>query len=99
MTDLNQLPKVELHCHLIGLIEPRLLAQIQEDRGRVLVEPETLQTVYPVSDLAGFTRWLEVLKPYQMATPELMRPFLAAHVSRLIGQGVVYAEIMLSPTM
>jgi adenosine deaminase len=99
MTNLRESPKVELHCHLIGLIEPFLLAQIQENRGKVLVESEILQKVYPVSGLAGFTRWLEVLKPYQMATPELMRPFLAAHVSQLISQRVVYAEIMLSPTM
>jgi adenosine deaminase len=99
MTDWRALPKAELHCHLLGVIDPLLLSQIQSSGGTVLVEPCVLRMAYPVSSLASFTRWLQVLKPYQAASVELMRPILAAHIANLIAQRVVYTEIMLSPTM
>ena len=98
-TDRRTLPKVELHCHLLGVLSPALLARIRDDGGSILVEPEALQTVYPVSNLSAFQRWLEVTKPYQAASPESMRPILASHVANLVAQQVVYTEIMLSPTM
>lgn len=99
MTGGSAPPKVELHCHLLGVIDPALLAGIRDGGGQILVEPEVLQRVCPVSDLPGFLRWLDVLRPYQAASPELMRPILAAHVARLIAQRVVYTELMVSPTM
>ncbi|MBV9506731.1 MAG: hypothetical protein JO323_17195 [Acidobacteriia bacterium] len=98
MTPWDTLPKVELHCHLLGVINPALLSRIREEGGPILVPPESLAAVYPVSDLDSFKRWVEILKPYQTARMEAMRPLLAAHVSNLIEQRVVYAEIMLSPT-
>jgi len=99
MTHWLTLPKVELHCHLLGVINPILLQRIWCDGGPVLVEPNMLEAAYPVSDLAAFRRWVEMLKPYQAANVEAMRPLLAAHVANLIAQHVMYAEIMLSPTM
>ncbi|HYR90226.1 MAG TPA: hypothetical protein VE422_39500 [Terriglobia bacterium] len=99
MSDWLEQPKVELHCHLLGVISPALLRGIQQGGGSILVEPDDLETLHPVSDLASFQRWIDVLKPYQNPTPELMRPILESHVGALIAQHVVYAEIMLSPTM
>ena len=93
------LPKVELHCHLLGIISPALLARIQRENGPILVEPATLAAAYPVHDYLSFQRWIEILKPYQCATPDLMRPILASYVEALIAQNVVYVEIMLSLTM
>ncbi len=92
-------PKVELHCHLLGVIDPPLLRSIERRGGRVLVRPEALERLHPVCDLASFRRWVDLLKPYQRAPPELMRPILAAHVESLIAQRVRYTEIMLSPAM
>jgi aminodeoxyfutalosine deaminase len=97
--DVGQLPKVELHCHLLGVITPALLSRIQRAGGHVLVKPEELQSADPVVDLTTFRRWIDMLKPYQAATVDAMRPVLAAHVSELLSQRVVYAEIMISPTM
>jgi adenosine deaminase len=99
MTAWASLPKVELHCHLLGTIGPALLKTVRRAGGRILVEPEDLDKVLPVSDLDSFRRWLDVLRPYQAANVEVMRPVLAAHAAALIEQNVVYAEIMLSPTM
>jgi len=99
VTDASAQHKVELHCHLLGVIDPPLLAGIRDAGGQVLVDPDLLQRVWPVADLGGFLRWLEILRPYQTAPPALMRPILAAHVARLIAQRVAYAEIMVSPVM
>jgi adenosine deaminase len=99
MTDWRKLPKAELHCHLLGAISPSLLQRIKGKGERCLVTPSALETVYPITTLAKFRQWLEVLKPYQAASVESMRPVLAAHVDNLIEQHVVYTEIMLSPTM
>src|SRR5262245_37286869 len=99
MTAWLELPKVELHCHLLGLISPTLLKRIRHDGGKILVEPDILARIYPVSGLDSFRRWVDLLRPYQSTTPDLMRPLFAAHVAALTSQHVVYAEIMLSPTM
>jgi len=96
---IHLLPKVELHCHLLGVISPGILAELRRKGVPVLVEPDVLAENYPVTDLNSFRRWVDVLKPYQCPAPELMRPILAAHIDSLIAQHVVYTEIMLSPTM
>jgi len=93
------LPKAELHCHLLGVIHPALLNDIRRDGGSVLVEPSTLAAAYPIRDIGSFTRWVEILRPYQAGAMDALRPVLAAHISNLIAQGVVYSEIMISPTM
>jgi adenosine deaminase len=94
-----ELPKVELHCHLLGVISPALLRGIEREGGGILVQPDVLDAFYPVSSLSSFQRWIDALKPYQTAPPEFMRPVLAAQAASLIAQRVVYAEIMLSPAM
>jgi adenosine deaminase len=99
MTDWRKLPKAELHCHLLGAISPRVLQRIQEQGAQCLVPPGALEPVYPITNLARFKQWLEILKPYQAASIEFMRPVLAAHVDSLIEQHVAYTEIMLSPSM
>ncbi len=92
-------PKVELHCHLLGVISPDLLERVRAGGNPILVQPETLSAVYPVRGLDGFLRFVEILRPYHSAPPELMRPVFGEHVQRLKEQGVVYAEIMMSPAM
>jgi aminodeoxyfutalosine deaminase len=99
MTAFAGLPKVELHCHLLGVINPALLARIRDSGIPPLVDPEVLSGVYPVKDLDSFRKWIETLRPYHAASPEAMRPILTSHVANLRRQGVVYSEIMISPAM
>ena len=99
MSNWREVPKVELHCHLLGVISPALLRRVAREGGRILVEPEALEPFSPVSDVVSFQRWIDALKRYQTASPEFMRPILAEHVEALREQHVVYAEIMLSPAM
>jgi adenosine deaminase len=93
------LPKAELHCHLIGVINPDLLKEIQKGSGSILVDPEVLDAAYPIYDGQSFKRWMNVVKPYQSNAAESLRPVLAAHISSLIEHQVVYSEIMISVTM
>jgi len=69
-------PKVELHCPLLGAISPELLRRMRADVAPVLVKPEALSQVYPVRGLDRFRRYVEVLRPYHSAAPEVMTPVL-----------------------
>lgn len=93
------LPKVELHCHLVGVISPALLGEIRRKGGEVLVDPDALRLLQPIAGLDSFKNWVAALKPYHTAPPHLMRPILETHVANLRAQGVVYTEIMISPAM
>jgi adenosine deaminase len=93
------MPKVELHCHLLGVITPSLLAQMRRRGEPILVEPAALEAALPVCDLESFKRWIETLKPYQTAAADRMRTILRAHADNLVAQNTVYSEIMLSPAM
>ena len=90
---------LELHCHLLGVISPELLERVRADGHTILVEPRTLAAIYPVRGVDGFRRFVEVLRPYHSAPPEVMRAILDAHVRSLREQGVVYTELMISPAM
>jgi aminodeoxyfutalosine deaminase len=94
-----EIPKVELHCHLLGVISPALLERIERRGGQILVEPAALKEIYPVRDLISFRRWIDLLKPYQFCKPRFMRPILEAHIDSLVSQNVVYAEVIISPAM
>jgi adenosine deaminase len=97
--ELGAVAKVELHCHLLGVVTPARLARIRSGGGTILVEPDALRSASPIVDVASFQRWFDVLKPYQAASADAMKPVLAAHVSDLVVQRVVYAEVMVSPAM
>src|SRR5947209_9194617 len=90
---------LELHCHLLGVISPEWLDRVRADGHTILVEPRTLAAIYPVRGVDGFRRFVEVLRPYHSAPPEVMRPILDAHIQSLREQGVVYTELMISPAM
>lgn len=88
--------KIELHCHLLGVIGPRLLRRLGSEQ---LANIRELEKIYPVVGTAGFNDWLRLTAPYQTAPLELLLEILELHVTDLIDQHVVYTELMLSPTM
>lgn len=92
-------PKVELHCHLIGTLNAELLRQLTLAGERVLVHPDMVRPVGFDEGPKGFADWLERVAPYKSASWRAYLPVLERHMERLIAQNVVYAELMISPMM
>ncbi len=93
---ISNLKKVELHCHLLGVIHPSLLNQLKS-QDYILVDLDKLNKAYPVIGKEGFQRWLDITVPYQSASINIILALLEIHINNLINQNVVYAEIMISP--
>jgi adenosine deaminase len=87
------LPKVELHCHLDGIIDPAMLRAIRVEDPDYPLSVEELEAAYPVDDFASFIRWHEVSAAME-GDLDRFRPVLALHLERLKEQGVVYTELM-----
>ncbi len=92
-------PKVELHCHLIGTLNAKLLREIVLAGDPVLVRPEALRAVGFGEGPRGFADWLDRVEPYKSAGWRDFLPVLERHMERLVEQHVVYAEMMISPMM
>jgi adenosine deaminase len=90
----QHLPKVELHCHVDGIVDPPMLREIEARGISLPVTAEALQAAYPVTNFDEFIKWFGVADPIEDDTQHF-KPVLAAHVERLIAQNVIYAEIML----
>jgi adenosine deaminase/aminodeoxyfutalosine deaminase len=87
---LAQIRKAELHVHLEGSVEPETLLEIDHTLTREEIERETTYTDFP-----GFIR------SYVWVNKRLTHPdhyALAARrlFERLLNEGVVYAEVILS---
>jgi adenosine deaminase len=92
-------PKVELHCHLIGVLNARLLKTLRAEGHPVLVAPDDLTPVGSDEGADGFARWLTRVEPYKSAGWRTYMPIISWHMERLVEQGAVYAELMISPLM
>src|SRR5690606_10637228 len=95
---LADIHKAELHCHLLGVISPQLLAGIGKST-EVLVSAADLEAVLPITGKQAFQRVIDTLLPYQKAGWLDYWPILVYHAGELIRQNVVYTEIMNSPLM
>ncbi len=93
--DLQSVPKVELHCHLDGILDPEMLRDLHERGVELALSAETLARAYPVDNFEGFSRWFDVQKAFG-GSLDAYRPVLSAHAERLRGQNVVYTEIMVA---
>jgi adenosine deaminase len=94
-SEIEALPKVELHCHLDGIVDPPLLRELQRRGITLPLTPEALAAAYPVTDFASFVRWFEAGHPLAGALASY-QPIIAQHIERLRAQRVVYAEIMVA---
>jgi adenosine deaminase len=93
--DLQTLPKVELHCHLDGIIDPAMAADIRRADPTYPLDPDHLAQAYPITDFAGFMRWWEFIDPIE-GELAYFAPILERYIARLRAQGVVYAEVMIA---
>jgi adenosine deaminase len=90
--DVAVLPKVELHCHLDGVVDAAMLRAMVQAGLEVPVRPEALEAVSPARDFDGFGRWFEVADALE-GDLDNYRPVIAAHIERLKAQNVVYTEV------
>jgi adenosine deaminase len=87
-------PKVELHCHLDGIVDPAMLRAAHRMGYALPLSPETLQTAYPVRGFDEFIKWMGIASAIE-GSLEHFAPILALHIERLKAQNVVYTELML----
>ena len=95
--ELKELRKVELHCHLDGLLDPSLVREL-DARGRPHpFEIDKLSRAWPART---FETWQEdygaLISPHFHGNAALLLDTLEIHLDRLVAQNVVYTEIMLA---
>jgi len=88
-------PKVELHCHMEGIVNRAMLRSLRQELPNYPVDPELFEKVYPVVDFESFLRWWDYHWPI-LKTPAIFYPILERYISGLKAQQVRYAEIMVS---
>ena len=91
--DWRTLPKVELHCHLDGILDPAMAREVRAEDPLFPVDPERFEQFYPVDSYESFMRWWECIAPLE-GDLDRFRPILRRHIQRLKRQGVVYLELM-----
>ena len=65
----QDIPKVELHCHLDGIVHSSLLKRLEHDGLQLAVSADALAALYPVENYEDFVRWFQSVKPLQISTP------------------------------
>lgn len=88
-------PKVELHCHLEGILNRAMLADIRQEYPAYPVDPTAFEQAYPVSDFESFLRWWDYTRPTWSALANFY-PILERYITQLKAQGVRYSEIMIA---
>ena len=92
--DWKAIPKVELHCHLDGVLDRAMVRDIHRDDPTFPIDPREFERAYPICDLDSFWNWWHFIDPIE-GKLEIFYPILGQYVERLKAQNVRYAEIML----
>lgn len=93
--DVQRFPKVELHCHLDGILDRPMLREIHAEDPDFPVDPAQFEAAYPVNSFESFVRWYEFIRPIERSL-EPSYPILERHFRRLKRESVVYSEIMIT---
>ncbi|HZO93064.1 MAG TPA: adenosine deaminase [Candidatus Baltobacteraceae bacterium] len=96
--DLRALPKVQLHCHLEGTVRAETFRALARQYGVELAERADPEQTY------AFTTFREFLLLFAKVTETLRAPDDYARIARdyvadAAAQGVVYAEVFISPSV
>jgi adenosine deaminase len=94
MVNLKALSKVELHCHLDGILDPGMVWEFHRDDPAFPIHPEEFKKAYPITNIKNFFGWWDFIKPIG-GTLTHFYPILGKHIERLKAQNVLYAEIMI----
>jgi adenosine deaminase len=86
------LPKIHLHCHLEGTLQPATFRELAERAGIAVSEP-----VYGFADFAGFLRtFMDVCR--SLCVPEDYRRLAREFALDARERGVMYGELFVSPS-
>lgn len=101
---IQTLPKVCLHDHLDGGLQPQTMIEIAEEVGHKLPEtdPQKLQEwIEKAADSHSLESYLETFKHTValMQSPEHLRRVAREQVLTLAGDGVVYGEVRWAPEL
>lgn len=97
MTDWRDFPKLELHLHLEGAAPPPLVRRLAAEKGLDMVGVFDEAGHYNSNDFTGFLRTYERVSTV-FSTPDDYRALTEAVLTECANNGVIYAEIFLSPT-
>ena len=94
---IQQLPKVELHSHLEGCIQPGLVRSIAERNGITLKNG-----LFTTDDMFAWSNFVEFLKAYDEASfclrkAQDYRDITYTYMEQCAAEGTIYAETFISP--
>lgn len=90
-----KLPKVELHCHIDGIVSASMTADILKKYPHFPLQPDDFQDRDDVNDYETFWKWYEVIKPLPKNIVAYY-PIVEQYIAHLKAQNVRYFEIMLN---
>jgi adenosine deaminase len=95
--DVTRIEKAELHCHIDGLLDPAMLAELAADGHDFGLSATALAARYPFDSLAAWQRdYCELVEPHLHPPAQRLPLLLERHLRRLEQQRVVYTEIFVS---
>jgi adenosine deaminase len=92
----DTIDKIELHCHLDGLLGPAMLAELDHRGIATGVDRDALAAAVPVRSHA---HWLDTYVPlveHAVRDANVLAAMLEIHVASLVAQRASYAELMVS---
>ncbi len=92
---MGALAKVELHCHMDGILDPGMLRDLRRSDPAFPILPEEFERAYPITDIQSFFGWWNFIRPIEGALTYYY-PILGKHIERLKAQQVRYAEVMIA---
>ncbi len=91
--DITSIPKVELHCHLDGIANRQMIAEISQDYPDYPIQPADFDGK-EVNDYDSFWKWGEIVRPIRKQL-SYYYPILEHYIAHLKRQNVHYFELMI----
>src|SRR5262245_39794368 len=80
--DSQILPKVELHCHLDGILDPAMAQDIYQNDSTFPINPAEFARAYPITSFESFVRWWDFIDPIE-GELGYFYPILRRYIERL----------------
>lgn len=92
------IPKVELHCHLLGTVRQATFTELAQ-RAAAPLSPEEIAAFYTRGDKpVGVLRVLRALDQWLLRTPDDLQRITCEYLLDASAHGVRYAEVFWNPT-